>query len=333
MKTNDMTKMTYRDAIRLGITEEMRLDRDVIFLGEDIGVYGGAFGVSKGLLEELGEERILDTPISEGAIVGTAVGAATTGLRPVCGIMFMDFITLGLDALVNQGAKMRYMFGGQSQVPMVLRLPAGSGAGGAAQHSQSLEAWLCHVPGLKVVTPSTPAQAKGLIKAAIRDNNPVCFIEHKMLYDSVGLVPLDEEYTLEIGKTIVERPGKDVTIVAYGTTLAKAIEAADFLEEEGIRVEILNPLTLYPMDMKPIIESVIKTGCLIVAHEAAKTGGVGGEIVARVVESEAFDYLTAPIVRLGGLDVPIPFNQELESAAVPQRNDFVHSVYRLLNRE
>jgi len=176
MKTSDMTKMTYRDAIRLGITEEMRLDRDVIFLGEDIGVYGGAFGVSKGLLEEFGEERILDTPISEGAIVGTAVGAATTGLRPVCEMMFMDFITLGMDALVNQGAKMRYMFGGQSQVPMVLRLPAGSGTGAAAQHSQSLEAWLCHVPGLKVVTPSTPAQAKGLIKAAIRDNDPVCFI-------------------------------------------------------------------------------------------------------------------------------------------------------------
>jgi Pyruvate/2-oxoglutarate dehydrogenase complex, dehydrogenase (E1) component, eukaryotic type, beta subunit len=238
MKTSDMTRMTYRDAIRLGITEEMRLDQDVIFLGEDIGLYGGAFGVSKGLLEEFGEARILDTPISEGAIVGTAVGAATTGLRPICEMMFMDFITLGLDALVNQGAKMRYMFGGQAQVPMVLRLPAGSGTGAAAQHSQSLEAWLCHVPGLKVVTPSTPAQAKGLIKAAIRDNNPVCFIEHKMLYDAVGLVPLDEDYTLEIGKTVVERVGKDVTIVAYGTILGKAIEAAEFLEEEGIMVEI-----------------------------------------------------------------------------------------------
>ncbi|MBI4855385.1 MAG: alpha-ketoacid dehydrogenase subunit beta [Acetobacterium woodii] len=333
MKTSDMKKMTYRDALRLGITEEMHRDENVIFMGEDIGLYGGAFGVSAGLLEEFGEDRILDTPIAEAAMVGTAVGAATTGLRPICEIMFMDFITLGMDALVNQAAKMRYMFGGQSQVPMVLRLPAGSGIGAAAQHSQSLEAWLCHVPGLKVVTPSTPAQAKGLIKAAIRDNNPVCFIEHKLLYDKVGLVPLDEDYLVEIGTTVVERPGKDVTIVAYGTTLAKAIEAADFLEEEGIKVEILNPVTLYPMDMKPIIESVIKTGCLIVAHEASKTGGLGGEIVARVVESEAFDYLNAPIIRLGGLDVPIPFNQELEASVVPQRNDFVHGVYRLLNRE
>ncbi|MBU4440777.1 MAG: alpha-ketoacid dehydrogenase subunit beta [Acetobacterium sp.] len=333
MKTSDMKKMTYRDALRLGITEEMRRDENVIFMGEDIGLYGGAFGVSTGLLEEFGEDRILDTPIAEAAMVGTAVGAATTGLRPICEIMFMDFITLGMDALVNQAAKMRYMFGGQSQVPMVLRLPAGSGIGGAAQHSQSLEAWLCHVPGLKVVTPSTPAQAKGLMKAAIRDNNPVCFIEHKLLYDKVGLVPLDEDYLVEIGTTVVERPGKDVTIVAYGTTLAKAIEAADFLEEEGIKVEILNPVTLYPMDMKPIIESVIKTGCLIVAHEASKTGGLGGEIVARVVESEAFDYLNAPIIRLGGLDVPVPFNKELEASVVPQRNDFVHGVYRLLNRE
>ncbi|MBC3886897.1 alpha-ketoacid dehydrogenase subunit beta [Acetobacterium paludosum] len=328
-----MKKMTYRDAIRLGMTEEMRRDDDVIFLGEDIGLYGGAFGLSEGMLDEFGEARVMDTPITEAAIVGTAVGAAATGLRPVCEMMFMDFITLGMDALVNQGAKMHYMFGGQAAVPMVLRLPAGSGSGAGAQHSQSLEAWLCHVPGLKVVTPSTPAQAKGLIKAAIRDNNPVCFIEHKMLYKMEGLVPVDDEFTIEIGKTFVERPGKDVTIVTYGTLLHKAIEAAEFLAEEGIEVEIINPVTLYPMDMKPIVESVIKTGRLIVAHEASKTGGVGGEIVARVVESEAFDYLNAPIIRLGGLDVPIPYNKELEAAVVPQRNDFVHGVYRLLNRE
>ena len=333
MEINEMKKMTYRDAIRLGMTEEMRRDDDVIFLGEDIGLYGGAFGLSEGMLDEFGEARVMDTPITEAAIVGTAVGAAATGLRPVCEMMFMDFVTLGMDALVNQGAKMHYMFGGQAAVPMVLRLPAGSGSGAGAQHSQSLEAWLCHVPGLKVVTPSTPAQAKGLIKAAIRDNNPVCFIEHKMLYKMEGLVPVDDEFTIEIGKTFIERPGKDVTIVTYGTLLHKAIEAAEFLAEEGIEVEIINPVTLYPMDMKPIVESVIKTGRLIVAHEASKTGGVGGEIVARVVESEAFDYLNAPIIRLGGLDVPIPYNKELEAAVVPQRNDFVHGVYRLLNRE
>lgn len=333
MKTNDMIKMTYSEAIRLGMTEEMRLNEDVIFLGEDIGAYGGAFGLSAGMLDEFGAERVIDTPIAEAAMVGTAVGAAATGLRPICEMMYMDFLTFGMDALVNQGAKMRYMFGGQAQVPMVLRLPSGSGTGAGAQHSQSLEAWLCHVPGLKVVTPSTPAQAKGLIKAAIRDNNPVCFVEHKLLYKTEGLVPLDDDYVLELGKTYIERPGKDVTIVAYGTMLPKAIEAADFLAEEGIQLEILNPVTLYPMDMKPIIESVIKTGCLIVAHEAPKTGGLGGEIVSRIVESEAFDYLTAPIIRLGGLDVPIPYNRELEAAVVPQRNDFVHGVYRLLNRE
>lgn len=333
MKTKEMQRMTYGEAIRLGISEEMRRDDRVVFLGEDIGAYGGAFGISEGMLEEFGSDRILDTPVSEAAIVGTAVGAAATGLRPVCEMMVMDFITMGMDALVNQGAKMRYMFGGQVQIPMVLRLPTGAGMGEGAQHSQSLESWLCHVPGLKVVTPSTPAQAKGLIKAAIRDNNPICFIEHKMLYKNQAGVPMDDEYLLEIGKTYLERPGKDVTIVAYGPMLLKAIEAAEFLEEEGILVEILNPITLYPLDIKPIIESVIKTGCLIVAHEAPKTGGIGAEIVAQVVESEAFDYLNAPILRLGGLDVPIPYNKKLEMATVPQRNDFVHGVYRLLNRE
>lgn len=326
-------KMTYREAIRLGMTEEMRLDDTVIFMGEDIGIYGGAFGLSVGMIDEFGEERILDTPITEAAIVGTAVGAAMTGLRPICEIMFMDFLTFAMDALVNQGAKMRYMFGGQSEVPMVLRLPAGSGTGAAAQHCQSLEAWLCHVPGLKVVTPSTPAQAKGLIKAAIRDNNPVCFIEHKLLYKLEGEVPLDDDYIVEIGKTFKEREGKDVTIITYGTLLEKAKEAAEFLSEEGIEVEILNPVTLYPMDMAPIFESVIKTGRVLVAHEAAKTGGVGGEIVARIVESEAFDYLNAPIIRLGGLDVPIPYNRELEAAVVPQKNDIVRAVYRLLDCE
>lgn len=333
MSNNGMKKMTYREAIRLGMTEEMRRDENVIFLGEDIGVYGGAFGVSIGMIEEFGEERILDTPITEAAIVGTAVGAAATGLRPICEIMFMDFLTFSMDALVNQGAKMRYMFGGQTQVPMVLRLPAGSGTGAAAQHCQSLEAWLCHVPGLKVVTPSTPAQAKGLMKAAIRDNNLVCFIEHKLLYKTEGDVPLDEEFIIEIGKTFLERPGKDVTIITYGTLIPKAMEAATFLAEEGIEVEILNPVTLYPMDMKPIVASVMKTGRVIVAHEAAKTGGVGGEIVARIAESEAFDYLNAPIIRLGGLDVPIPYNRELEAAVVPQKNDFVRAVYRLLDCE
>ncbi|MEF9917958.1 MAG: alpha-ketoacid dehydrogenase subunit beta [Eubacterium sp.] len=329
-----MQKMTYREAIRLAMTEEMRKDENVIFLGEDIGVYGGGFGVSAGMIEEFGEERVMDTPISESVIVGTAAGAAVTGLRPICEMMFMDFISFGMDSLVNQAAKLRYMFGGEAQVPMVIRLPSGSGTGAAAQHCQSLEAWLCHVPGLKVVTPSSPAQAIGLLKAAIRDNNPVCFIEHKLLYKMKGFVPVDDQYTIEIGRSFLERKGDDVTIVAWGTLLIRAMKAAKKLSiEDGIEVEIVNPMTLYPMDMKPIEESVKKTGRLIIAHEAAKTGGLGGEIAARIAESDCFDYMDAPIIRLGGLDVPIPYNRHLEAAVVPQVEDIIDAVYQLLGIE
>ncbi len=320
--TKKMKKMTYRQAIQLGMTEEMRGDQSIILIGRD-----------DDLEKEFGHGRILDPPSSEGALVATAVGAAMTGLRPIYQMMVMDFVTLGMDALVNQGAKIRYMFGGQARIPMVLRLPAGSGIGGAAQHSQSLEAWLCHVPGLKVVCPATPRQAKGLIKAAIRDDNPVCFIEHELLYDEVGPVPLSKDFTIGLDKTIVEREGQHVTLVTYGRMLKRAQKAADFLSEEGIELEILNPLTLYPMDMGPIIESVIKTGRVIIAHEAAKTGGLAGEIAARIAESDAFDYLDAPIIRLAGLDVPIPYNRELEAAVVPQKSDFVQAVYKLMNRD
>lgn len=326
----EMQEMTYREAIRLAMSEEMRRDNDVIFMGEDIGVYGGGFGVSVGMIDEFGEERVMDTPISESVIVGAAAGAAVTGLRPICEMMFMDFISFGMDSLVNQAAKLRYMFGGEAQVPMVVRLPSGSGTGAAAQHCQTLEAWMCHVPGLKVVTPSTPAQAKGLLKSAIRDNNPVCFIEHKLLYKMKGMVPVDDNYLIPIGETFVERQGTDVTIVAWGTLLVKAMEAAEKLAEEGIEVEIVNPMTLYPMDMGPIMESVRKTGRLIIAHEAAKTGGVGGEIAARIAESDCFDYMDAPIIRLGGLDVPIPYNRNLEAAVVPQIEDLMDAVYQVV---
>lgn len=318
----NVKKMTYGQAIRLGMTEEMKGDEKIILIGQD-----------DGLLKEFGQGRIFDPPSSEGALVATAVGAAMTGLRPIYQMKVMDFVTLGMEALVNQGAKMRYMFGGQAQIPLVLRLPVGSGAGGAAQHSQSLEAWLCHVPGLKVVSPATPEQAKGLIKAAIRDNNPVCFIEHERLYEDIGLVPLNKDFTIGLGKTLVEREGGDVTLVTYGRMLKRALKAADFLSEEGIELEILNPLTLYPMEMGPIIESVVKTGRVIIAHEASKTGGLGGEIAARIAESDAFDYLDAPIIRLGGLDVPIPYNQALEASVLPQKSDFVQAVYKLMNRD
>lgn len=329
----EMQEMTYREAIRLAMSEEMRKDKNIIFLGEDIGVYGGGFGVSVGMIEEFGEERVLDTPISESVIVGAAAGAAVTGLRPICEMMFMDFISFGMDSLVNQAAKLRYMFGGAAQVPMVVRLPSGSGTGAAAQHCQSLEAWLCHVPGLKVVTPSTPAQAKGLLKAAIRDNNPICFIEHKLLYKDKGMVPVGDDYVLSIGQSIVEREGTDATIVAWGTLLIKALEAAKKLSEEGIEVEIVNPMTLYPLDMEPIKESVKKTGRLIIAHEAAKTGGVGAEIAASIAESDCFDYMDAPIIRLGGLDVPIPYNRNLEAAVVPQIEDILDAVYQAVGCE
>lgn len=325
----EIKEMTYREAVRLAMTEEMRRDSDVIFLGEDIGVYGGGFGVSAGMIDEFGEERVMDTPISESVIVGAAAGAAATGLRPICEMMFMDFISFGMDSLVNQAAKLRYMFGGEVSVPMVVRLPSGSGTGAAAQHCQSLEAWLCHVPGLKVVTASTPAQAKGLLKAAIRDNNPVCFIEHKLLYKMKGAVPLSDDYIIPLEKSYVEREGQDVTIVAWGTLLIKAMEAAEKLAEEGIEVEIVNPMTLYPMDMEPIEASVKKTGRLIIAHEAARTGGVGAEIAAKISEGECFDYLDAPIIRLGGLDVPIPYNRHLEAAVVPQVEDIIDAVYQM----
>lgn len=326
-----MKEITYKDAIREAMVEEMRRDEDIIFLGEDIGIYGGAFGVSVGMLEEFGEERVRDTPISEAAIAGCAAGAAATGLRPIMEIMFSDFITIAMDGIVNQAAKMRYMFGGKAQVPMVVRCPGGSGTGAAAQHSQSLEAWMCHVPGLKVVAPSTPADAKGLLKAAIRDNNPVIFFENKVLYKYKGLVP-EEDYVIELGKADIKREGSDVTVVTYGRMLERCEDAAKALEKENISVEIIDLMTLYPMDEETIIKSVCKTGRALIVHEAAKTGVLGGEIAAKIVESEAFDYLDAPIIRLAGKDVPIPYNPELEKAVVPRTDEIQDAIRSLVVR-
>ncbi|NTW72351.1 MAG: alpha-ketoacid dehydrogenase subunit beta [Eubacteriaceae bacterium] len=328
----EMKEMTYKDAIKLAMSEEMRKDENIIFIGEDIGLYGGAFGVSVGMFEEFGEERVRDTPISEAVIAGAAAGAAATGLRPICEMMFGDFITIAMDNLVNQAAKMRYMFGGKAKVPMTMRLPFGSGTGAAAQHTQSLEAWLCHVPGLKVVSASTPAEAKGLLKAAIRDDNPVCFIEHKLLYKMKGEVPVDDEYIVPLGVSDVKREGTDVTIVSYGTMLYRVLEAAEAVAKEGISVEVIDPRTLYPMDTATIIESVKKTGRAIVVHEACKTGGLGGEIAAAISESEAFDFLDAPVLRLGGLDTPIPYNRNLEAAAIPTVDKIKDAIYKVMNR-
>ncbi|MFN2188417.1 MAG: alpha-ketoacid dehydrogenase subunit beta [Candidatus Promineifilaceae bacterium] len=324
-----MPEMTYAEAVRSALREEMQRDERVFLFGEDIGRYGGAFGVSYGLLDEFGPERIVETPISEAAIVGAAAGAAMAGMRPVAELMFMDFVLLTMEQLVNQAAKARYMFGGKAEVPMVIRTPGGSGSGAAAQHSQSLESLLCHIPGLIVVNPSTPYDAKGLLLSAIRDPNPVCFIEHKLLYKTKGEVP-EGEYTLPIGSADVKRSGKDITVVAANIMVPRTLAAASKLAEDGIDVEVIDPRTLRPLDADTIIKSVIKTGRLLVVHEACQTGGWGGEVVAQVASSRAFDYLDAPIRRLAGRDVPIPYNRELEKAAVPQEEDIEREIRAIL---
>ncbi|RNB70642.1 alpha-ketoacid dehydrogenase subunit beta [Brevibacillus centrosporus] len=307
------------------MSQEMRVNQDVFIMGEDIGVYGGAFGVTRGMIEEFGKERVRNTPISEAAIAGAAVGAAMTGMRPIVELQFSDFITIATDQIVNQAAKNRYMFGGKGKVPLVLRTPSGSGTGAAAQHSQSLEAWMAHIPGLKVIQPSTAYDAKGLLKAAIDDDNPVIFYEHKLLYRTKGHVP-EESYSLPIGKADIKRAGTDVTIVATAIMVHKALQAAVELEKEGISVEIIDPRTLVPLDIETIVESVKKTGRVVVVHEAVKRGGFGGEIASLIAESEAFDYLDAPIKRLGGKAVPIPYNPVLEKAAIPQEQDIIQAV-------
>ena len=311
-----MRELTYAQAINEAMSFEMRRDENVFLMGEDVGLYGGAFGVSVGMFEEFGAQRVKDTPISEAAIAGAAAGAAVTGMRPIAEIMFSDFITISMDQLVNQAAKMRYMFGGKAKVPMVLRAPAGSGTGAAAQHSQSPEAWFCNAPGLKVVIPSTPADAKGLLIAAIRDDNPVLFMEQKLLYRTKGDVP-EGEYVVPLGKAKVHREGTDLTIITYGRMLPMCMQAAEELEEEGISTEIVDPRTLVPLDKETLIASAKKTGRVLIVHEACQTGGFGGEIAAVIASSDAFFYLDAPILRYGGLDVPIPYCPELEKNVVP----------------
>jgi pyruvate dehydrogenase E1 component beta subunit len=310
-------EITYLEAVREAMSQEMRRDENVFLLGEDVGVYGGAFGVSKGMLEEFGPERIIDTPIAEAAIAGTATGAAMMGMRPIMEIMFMDFIALSSNQLVNQAAKLHFMFGGHISVPLVVRTPSGSGTGAAEQHSQSLENWFVGVPGFKVVAPATAYDAKGLLIASIRDNNPVLFMEHKLLYRTKGMVP-EDIYEIPLGKADVKRVGKDVTILAYSIMVPRALEAAAVLEKEGIDVEVVDLRSLKPLDEETIIQSVSKTGRVLITHEAPVTGGFGGEVAAVIAGSSAFDRLDAPIRRLAGRNVPIPYNRGLERAAVPQ---------------
>lgn len=324
-----MREITYAEAVREAMSEEMRRDKRVFFMGEDIGVYGGAFGVSVGMIEEFGPERVRDTPISEAAIAGAAAGAAVTGTRPIAEIQFSDFLSIALDQIGNQAAKMRYMFGGKAQLPMVVRAPEGSGTGAAAQHSQSQEAIFCHIPGLKIVVPSTPYDAKGLLKTAIRDNNPVIFFEQKLLYRKKGPVP-EEEYLIPFGQADVKREGSDLTIVTWGRMVGMCLEVAEKLAAEGIGVEVVDPRTLVPLDTEAIVKSVKKTGRLVIVHEAVQTGGFGGEIAARVADSEAFFHLDAPIRRVAGYDIPIPYNPNLERNAVPTPERIEKAVRDLL---
>lgn len=320
-----MRKITYREALREALGEEMRRDSKVFLLGEDIGRYwGGAFKVTEGLAEEFGDERVRDTPISESAIVGVAVGAAITGMRPVAEIMFGDLVALAMDQIANQAAKLRYMFGGQAKVPLVIRTPFGAGVNIAAHHSQSLEAWFMHVPGLYVAVPSTPYDAKGLLKSAIRGNNPVLFCEHKLLYPIEGEVP-DEEYTIPFGVADIKKEGADVTVVATLYMVHKVLKAAKQLEAEGIRAEVVDPRTLTPLDKETIIASVKKTGRLVVVSEDCKTAGISAEIAAIAAE-EAIDYLDAPIKRVAESDTPIPFSPPLEQYVIPDEKAIIRAV-------
>jgi len=323
-----MREITCREAVREALREELRRDEDVFLIGEDIGFYGGTNKVTEGLWQEFGPERIMDTPISEAAIIGAALGAAAVGMRPVAEIMFIDFLGVCMDQVANQVAKLRYMTGGKVTLPLTIRTPGGAGRSAAAQHSQSLEAWLIHTPGLLVVMPSTPYDTKGLLKAAIREDNPVVFIENKMLYNTKGPVP-EGEYVIPLGKADIKREGKDATVVATSRMVYFALEAAAKLAAEGIECEIVDPRTLVPLDKAAILESGAKTGRLVVVHEAPERGGFGAEVAA-IVGNEAFDYLDAPIQRVCSKNTPMPFSPRLERFITPQVEDIIAAVRTVL---
>ncbi|AUW97338.1 alpha-ketoacid dehydrogenase subunit beta [Streptococcus pluranimalium] len=323
--------MALREAVNLAMSEEMRKDENIFLIGEDVGVYGGDFGTSVGMLEEFGAKRVKDTPISEAAISGAAIGAAITGLRPIVDVTFMDFITIMMDAIVNNGAKNNYMFGGGLKTPVTFRVASGSGIGSAAQHSQSLEAWLTHIPGIKVVAPGTANEAKGLLKSSIQDNNIVIFMEPKALYGKKEEVNQDPDFYIPLGKGDIKREGKDLTIVSYGRMLERVLQAAEEVAEEGIDVEVVDPRTLIPLDLDMIVDSVKKTGKLMLVNDAYKTGGFIGEIATKVTESEAFDYLDHPIVRLASEDVPVPYARVLEQAILPDVEKIKEAIRKMAN--
>jgi pyruvate/2-oxoglutarate/acetoin dehydrogenase E1 component len=321
--------MSYRDALNQAMREEMRRDEKVFLIGEEVGYYQGAFKVSKGFVEEFGPKRVLDTPITEAGFTGLAIGAAMAGLHPIVELMTFNFAILAMDQIVNNAAKIRYMSGGQLSVPIVIRGPGSAAHQLGAQHSQSLEAWFAHVPGLKVIVPATPHDAKGLLKSAIRDPNPVIFIEAQLLYGTKGEVS-DGDYTIPIGHAEVKREGRDVTVVAYSKMLLLALEAAEELAGQGIDVEVIDPRTLKPLDVTTIVESVKKTGRLVVVEEGWSFAGMGAQI-AESVYSVAFDYLDAPIVRVTGEDVPIPYTRPLEDLAIPDRHRIVNAAKKAVS--
>jgi pyruvate/2-oxoglutarate/acetoin dehydrogenase E1 component len=318
-----MRKIRYKAALNEAIREEMEHDEGVFVIGEDIGPHGGVFGVTQGLMDQFGERRIRQTPISESAIIGVAVGAAMTGLKPIAEIMYIDFTAVAMDQIVNQAAKLRYMSGGRVNLPLVIRTQGGTGTGEAAQHSQSLEAWFVHVPGLKVVMPSTPYDAKGLLKTAIRDDHPVLFIEHKLLYPMTDDVP-EEEYTIPFGQARIRRPGNDVTIVAISFMVPKVLAIAEKMKDE-VDVEVIDPRTLVPFDTETIINSVRKTRKLLIVQESCERGGIGGEILRAVVK-DVFEYLDAPPCVLGGRNIPLPYSPPLERASIPREKDIENQI-------
>jgi len=326
-----MSIKTYAQAIKDVLAEEMRHDCDVFVMGEDVAEQGGIFGCTRGLVDEFGKKRVRNTPISEAGFIGAGIGAACAGMRPVVELMYMDFTYVAMDQLLNQAAKIRYMFGGKARVPLVVRGQQGVGRGNAGQHSQSVEQFFMHIPGMKVAMPSTPADAAGLLRTAIRDDNPVMFFEHKALYATKGEVPDDTEFSIPFGKAGIVMEGRDATVIGTHLYVGRAVSAAEKLQSEGISVEVIDPRTVIPLDEETIINSVKKTGRAVVVHEAHKIGGVGAEIAAMIME-KAFKYLDAPVIRLGAKHCTLPFNLGLENAVVPQEEDIVAAVKSMLYR-
>lgn len=320
-----MSVKTYGQAIKDVLAEEMRKNESVFVMGEDVAEQGGIFGCTRGLVKEFGKERVRNTPISEAGFVGAGIGAACAGMRPVVELMYMDFTYAAMDQILNQAAKIRYMFGGKAKVPLVIRGQQGVGRGNAGQHSQSVEAMFMHIPGLKVAMPSSPADAAGLLRTAIRDDNPVMFFEHKALYATKGEVPDEPEYAIPFGKAGIVKTGSDVTVIGTHLYVGKSVSAAQRLAVEGIHAEVIDPRTIVPLDEDTILQSVKKTGRAVVVHEAHKTGGVGAEIAAMIME-KAFKYLDAPVIRLGAKHCTLPFNLGLENAVVPQEEDIINAV-------